>query len=367
MDQTKAINSILIIGPITNFHGQGYVTSLAKKCFVDNDYYVEVINTHSSKKRIYKALNNISIILKSFQKILLSRHHFKKVYFTPSRNKFSSLRDFILLLACKIYNLISKKKIYLVAHLHGSDLDVFLSSAGIYGKLLRYLYCSTLSKMIILSETHAGFALGKNFYNYQVINNPLNFNKKDWGKLQKKTYNKLIKISFISNPDSSKGLYESIIWLKENIIKNKWSFKIIGWSKDDFKKEYYHLNNEVLSEIFSNDNIKFMGSLYGNKKIKILEESDLFIFLSRYKSEAQPISVMEAIYSCNAILLSDFKMLKDFKIYKSVMYSHETNEDDILNIASDTNLLEESAGLLEYNHSVEKFNRTLLGCFNENK
>ena len=76
---------------------------------------------------------------------------------------------------------------------------------------------------------------------------------------------------------------------------------------------------------------------------------------------------MEAIYSRNAILLSNFKMLVDFNIYKSVMYSHETDEHDLLNMISNTNLLEESARLLEYNHSVERFNKTLIGCFNEDK
>jgi hypothetical protein len=366
MGQTKTLNTILMIGPLTNIHGQGYVTSLASRCFIDNGYYVEIIDTHSSKSA-FKVLNNISVILKSFQKILFSRNCFKKVYFTPSRNKFSSLRDFFLLLTCKISNLVGKQRIYLVAHLHGSDLDSFLLSNGIYGKFLRYLYHSELSKMIILSETHMNFALGEDFCSYQVINNPLEFNEKDWAKSSKLFKNEFIKISFISNPDSSKGLYESIMWIKENIKINKWSFKIIGWSKDDFKKEYGYIKTKSLNEILSNKDIIFMGSLYGNEKVKVLEESNLFIFLSRYKSEAQPIAVMEAIYSRNAILLSNFKMLVDFNIYKSVMYSHETDEHDLLNMISNTNLLEESARLLEYNHSVERFNKTLIGCFNEDK
>ena len=219
--------------------------------------------------------------------------------------------------------------------------------------------------MIILSDTHADFALGNNFFNYQVINNPLEFNKEQWNDLPKKTQCDSLKICFISNPDSSKGLYESIAWIKKNIRIKEWSFKIIGWSEDDFKKEYNYLNKKERNEVLYNSNIKFMGSLYGNEKIKILEESNLFIFLSRYKSEAQPISVMEAIYSRNAILLSDFKMLKDFKIYKSVMYSNKINEHDISNVISDIKLLEDSARLLEYNHSVKKFNQALMDCFNE--
>ena len=65
------------------------------------------------------------------------------------------------------------RKIKVFAHLHGSDLKEFLNDKNYYLKSLKKLYKKEIYQMIILSERHSEFALGKDYNNYKIISNPI--------------------------------------------------------------------------------------------------------------------------------------------------------------------------------------------------
>ncbi len=363
MGDAKKIKNILFIGPITNFHGQGFVTMQALTALKNSGYKVILIDTFSSH-HLYKVINNIFILIKIIINLIFNSRNISAIYFTPSRNISSSIRDFFILGISRFKLFLFKKELFIVSHLHGSDLYEFLNENNIYRKILKNLYHSQISKMIILSKSHSLYALGTEFNKYIIIDNPINMS--DFPvPVENKQVGKVLQISFVSNPDSTKGLLESINWIKNNIRNSLWKFNVIGWTKDDFFNTYSEYENRVIEDITADKNINFLGSLYGEDKFKILQSSNLFIFLSNYKSEAQPISVIEAIYFKNVVLLSDFKMLNDFSIYNSVLIdNNDIKEDKILNLINRTTILNDSLLKLKEIHSDITFNKKIVECFN---
>jgi hypothetical protein len=296
--------SILFIAPISGFHGQGKISKLVYS-ELKNKYNITLINTFSESNFFIKFLKNINIFLK----ILSYRSSsFDCIYITPSRNLFSSFRDFLVL-----FFFGSNNKI--IAHLHGSDFFDFLNQKGFYYKKLNKLYLKYIHKLIILSESHKIYALGESFSKYVVISNPCELNFSNYIK-----ENNFI-FSTISNPIKEKGLDEILKKIYSLKLNKKWTLNVIGWNKNDYKNLY----GDNLSLKDENGSINFLGRLDGEKKYEVLLKSNFFIFISRYKSEAQPLVILEAMLcKCN-ILINKFKMLDDFKIYKNVYFVDEIN------------------------------------------
>ncbi len=295
-------DKMLFIAPLTNYHGQGSVSNQAKKALQEN-FDLNIINTFTDG---FTILKHIIILFKTISKC----RNFHYIYFTPSRNFFSSLRDFFLLLFVR-------KKTFLVGHLHGSDLFNFLENKTPYHKCLFFLYKLKINKLIILSKSHSKYALGNEFKRYKIINNPLEINF-SYSKKLKSQISHEIKFCTISNPIKSKGLKKCIDYISDRFSNYNWTLDVIGWTKNDYEKVYQN------SSKFTN-RITFHARKDGKEKYEILFNSSYFIFLSYYKSEAQPIVLFEALLSGCKIIISDFKMLKDFKKYNNVYMDYEIN------------------------------------------
>ena len=297
---------MLFVAPLTRYHGQGSVSIHAKKT-LEIKYDLKIINSYVES---YSIFNHFVILLR----IILNCRKFKYIYFTPSRNFFSSTRDFLLLL-------IAKKDANIVGHLHGSDLFNFLNHRSVYHKYLFFLYRLKLNKLIILSESHSKYALGNEFDRYEIINNPLEI---DLSLSKETNTHELTEIKFctISNPIKSKGLERSINFISKRFNNHNWHLDVIGWTKNDYEKTY---NKEINPKLLNK--LTFHGRKDGYEKYKLLLNSSYFIFLSYYKSEAQPIVLFEALLSGCKIVVSDFKMLKDFKKYNNVYMDYEINTE----------------------------------------
>ena len=129
-------------------------------------------------------------------------------------------------------------------------------------------------------------------------------------------------------------------------------------------KQHENVKKEILDNIVEDTNITFHGPVFGKKKFNILQSSNFFIFLSKYASEAQPISILEAILFKNVVLVSDFKMLRDFSIYNSVLIDdNNISEKDLLNIVNNEEILKDSINLLKNTHSLANYRNMILESF----
>ena len=101
--------------------------------------------------------------------------------------------------------------------------------------------------------------------------------------------NKVLKIGFLSNCSSQKGIdifLDICFLLKANNIN--FSAKIAG---PIVNKKTLKLIN---SAIGMNNNISYLGSLYGEHKNQFYKEIDCFVFPTRYEHEAEPVVLYEA-------------------------------------------------------------------------
>ncbi len=69
-------------------------------------------------------------------------------------------------------------------------------------------------------------------------------------------------------------------------------------------------------KIKNNNHIVYLGKTFGEDKVILLQKSDIFVLPTYYKSEAFPISIIEAMACENAIVTTNYKYLPDVVSYK---------------------------------------------------
>lgn len=297
----KTIKKIFLVGPLLPpIHGQ----SLAFTRFVESVEASEkmVLNTNLEDKSkvgkifgIFKTLFSISI------KALFTEYDV--VYFTCSRSILGSIKDIVLI------NLVSLKGVKIINHLHGSDFYDFLyTSSKWYQKILFKSYEKVDTSIVLLESMKDQF---RDFESMRVEVVSNFYDKELDEKLVDKNRNK-INLVYLSNIMSSKGIFELIDAFKK--LSQKYddiSLSIAGGfigdeyiSTKDVEKKFY-------DKIGENEKVTYYGKTHGEDKVKLLQSSDIFVLPSYYKSEAFPISIIEAMVCENAIVTTNYKYLPD--------------------------------------------------------
>lgn len=270
--------------------------------------------------------NNKKILKNTFQ---LIRCKSDIIYFTPSQTRGGNLRDLIFLY------LIQWKKKKCIVHIHGGFYRQMLDkNCPIWQRRMNYHIIKSLAGGIVL-----GYSLRNIFEDLLpdekificpncVDNKFIASNIED--KLKYIANNQPLQILYLSNFIESKG-YKEVLKLahiaQEKNNKEKFIFHFAGafFSKEDenyFKKQSKGLNN-----------IKFHGIVSGQKKIDLLNQCHIFILLSRYPNEGQPISIIEAMGNGMAIITTDHAGIPEIASNKNG-YSCSKNNIDLPQIYS---------------------------------
>lgn len=99
-------------------------------------------------------------------------------------------------------------------------------------------------------------------------------------------------IAFLSNFIRSKGILDLIAALA--IVKqrgNKFGVTLIGKESDVTMSELI----EYIKILHLDGSVRHVGPLYDEQKFDALMKADLFVFPTRYKNEAQPLVIIEAM------------------------------------------------------------------------
>ena len=224
------------------------------------------------------------------------------------------LRDLPIFVIASIY----KSKI--ICHLVGSDIEEFVKGSSLLEKFLLKKFYSNISSWILLGDSMNKQVI-ESYKFLGIENNSKCFNQ---GKLtsyflrgfysneteqyiQDSLMNEKLlkfgsnlKISYMSNLMEDKGIVEfieSMIFLREETDINIEVFiagAIIENSSDRLKK--------ALKKASEKSYINFLGLVQGKEKWELLFETDIFILPSYYKTEALPLSLIEAMrFGCLCI------------------------------------------------------------------
>ncbi|MCG7489667.1 glycosyltransferase family 4 protein [Vibrio sp. Of14-4] len=298
----KKSKDILFVGPISPpVTGQSIAFStLLHELKISNK---DIINTNiDTRYSIFKAMIYILNIFKIIF-FLLSRNY-DVVYFTCSRSFMGSIKDVILINVCSLLG------VKLINHLHGSDFyDFVRSSSFFYRKILIKSYHKVHTSIVLLDVMVEQFRdfpsmnieVVTNFYDSEIDDK---FNKNNQDRFEN------IRLIYLSNIIATKGIFE--LMEAFNIICQKFDnvdLFIAGEFMSDEKMSADEVEKKFDILLESNVRIKYLRGVYGEDKIELLLNSDIFVLPSYYKSEAFPISIIEAMATKNAIVTSNYRYL----------------------------------------------------------
>lgn len=341
------MKKILLLGPILPpIHGQ----SLAFTRFIEeiDDKKKIIININNdSKSMLGKVLITFKTLSIIFIKSLFTKYDL--VYFTCSRSFLGSLKDLLLI------NLASLRGKKIINHLHGSDFyDLIENSPNWYKKILLYSYNKVDTSIVLLDSMKNEFNHFKNM-NIEVIPNFYDsiLDVKIEDKLDSK-----INLLYLSNIISSKGIFELINAFEYLSKKNENIYlNIAGGFISDNDMNMKEIEIKFRSLIKDNNRIKYFGKVFGEDKIKLLQKSDIFVLPTYYKSEAFPISIIEAMACGNVIVTTKYKYLPEVVTSKNGILVEPKSIDSL--VVAIENLFKNKANLKEIQKSnkIEAFNK----------
>lgn len=260
---------------------------------------------NSTKFKDNKILNTLYCLC-LLPVVFISRR-FDKVYFTCTRSYLGFLKDFQLLLLCKLFN----KKV--VNHLHGADFNNFYINSGKLKPLIKWSYSKVNSSIVLLPSMKSQFVSFPKM-NIEIVRNTY---PSEFEDVLVDLNAKNSQILYLSNLMESKGILIFMESIRE-ILKNHpvVVVKIAGAPMGDclassqeiklkFEKQYNNLKKSFPDRLF------YLGVIIGIEKQKILAESSIFVLPTFYQTEASPITIIEAMRFGNAIITTNHNYLSD--------------------------------------------------------
>lgn len=282
---------------ISQFPPPVHGLSVAVKTLYDNidkhKFTVEKINIAKNRNFLFNAL-----------KIIVSKADL--YYFTISQSLPGNLRDLIILF------LLRRKRF--VIHLHGGGFYSLLCKVSPLRRKLNYKYINNAAGVVVLSES-LKFNFDKIVPEDKIfvvgngIDSLFSYNSLD-EKLENIKRKEITDVLYLSNFIEAKGykrILEIALLEKRNILRGntqKFRFHFAGmFYKNVHKKEFFKfIEDNDLSDV-----VVFHGEVSGEEKKILFNKCDIFMLLTRYEKEGQPISIIEAMSCALTVIAANFK------------------------------------------------------------
>ena len=292
---------VLFFGPIPEpYTGQ----SISFKQVFEN-FNSKKILFNSTKFKNYKVLNSFYCLC--VLPFIFIFNKFDKIYFTCTRSKLGFIKDFQLLLLAQIF----KKKV--VNHLHGADLVSFYNNSFFLKGLIKWSYNNIDANIILLPSMKDQFSIFKTSKIYTVYN----CYSSDFENYELELSLKKKQVVFLSNLIFSKGIFVFLEAISKLLVKDKeLVIKIAGLPMGDefMTSKKVEVKFNEISQTLKNqfpDRYFYLGMVKGSDKEELLKESSVFILPTFYKTEAFPLTIIEAMYFGNAIITTNHNYLND--------------------------------------------------------
>lgn len=259
---------------------------------------VETLYTNIEKYEVEKInITNNKYFLINIVKILKSNAGL--FYFTISQTRGGNIRDLIIL---KILELKRKK---CLIHLHGGYYRRLVDeNMQKWQRKANYKAIEKTEGAIVLGES-----LRKIFFNMLpsnkifvvpncVDNQYMISSEKFEIKISKFKFDETIHVLYLSNFIKTKGYREVLELAKyekdryESGKKRKFNFDFAGNFFEESEKLYFE---NYIKKNKLEDYIIYHGVVDGIEKKELLEKCNVFVLLTQYPNEGQPISILEAM------------------------------------------------------------------------
>lgn len=240
--------------------------------------------------------------------IKLIRNKSELFYLTLSQSRMGNLRDLIVL------KVIRMKKSKCIVHLHG----------GYYRKMVdndlpkwqrnqNYKAISQVNKAIVLSDSLR--YIFKDMLPDERIFVVPNCVDDEYLSCEEKNHKHpdgKIHILYLSNFIESKG-YKDVLKmaLLEKNENRGYHFDFAGRFPNEVERKFFE---SYVRENELQDIVTYYGVVEGQRKKELLANNDIFVLLTRYPKEGQPISILEAMGNSLAIIATDFAAISDLVI-----------------------------------------------------
>lgn len=294
------------IGVIGQFpppiHGLSKALDTLYNSYLSEEFQFKKIDITNNKS----FLKNLFIIMKTNADLF---------YLTISQTKGGNFRDLIIL---KLLDIKGKK---CIIHLHGGYYRKLVDNDMSYlQRKLNYLLIKNLEGAIVLSESLKSIFSGmidknKIYVVTNCVDNEFLMSETDFKEKIKVTNQKQVKdVLYLSNFIRSKGYLEVLNLAKiekkhyERDGNRRFHFHFAGKFFDNKEKNFFL---EYIDKYNLHDYISYYGVVEGNSKKQLLKQCDIFILLTRYPNEGQPISILEAMANGMVVITTDHAGIPD--------------------------------------------------------
>lgn len=299
-------------------HGLSKAVDTLYNSNLAEEFELEKVDLRNNRK----FLNNLRVI---------SRSKADLFYFTISQTKGGNLRDLIIF---KLLELQHKK---CLIHLHGGYYRKLVDNdMSTWQSKINYKSVNKIDGAIVLGPSlksiYQGMLLDEKIFIVPncVDDEFLMSNEEFEGKLEILINKKVLHVLYLSNFIKTKG-YPEVLELarleKERISageKKRFHFDFAGKFFRDEDKCFFE---GFIREHKLEDIVTYHGIVGGNEKKALLKKSDVFILLTRYPNEGQPISLLEAMVNGMLIITTDHAGIPD--LVQDGFNGIVSNSDDV--------------------------------------
>jgi glycosyltransferase involved in cell wall biosynthesis len=300
------MGTILVIAPLPPpITGQSVACEALIHDLIARGYAVDVINLAKSSFLMRGNLTKRIIdIIKLSIKVLRAKSKSDLVYLTPSQSVLGNIKDLLVLL------LLGKNlREVTFLHLHGGvGMRRLLSRENVFLKMLNQKIICDVAGAIVLGDTfsdiydgiidRAKISVVKNFAPVEAFASVACVQEKTARVIEKENP---IRVLFLSNLLRGKGYLEIIdaIQLLPEYIVEKFHFDFAG------EFESIEAGAEFLRHLERLRSVCYHGIVRGEKKSKLLAQSNILVLPTYYAYEGQPICILEAYASGCAVITTN--------------------------------------------------------------
>jgi len=257
-------------------------------------YYITIKSSNTIGDIGKINFKKIYLVIELYFRVLWALLVFRpnKIYFTASVRSVAFYRDVLLSTLFKIYGFFTNVHVYY--HYHTKGVNNFVSSSKKNLFLTRF-FLKNVNLILLSPLLKDDFNKVKTFNKIFYLPNAVDslIKKEDFDSYIKRKYHQVptVNILYLSNMIKSKGYFDVLQLVKLYENKNIHFHFAGAWQKKEDEIEFFN----YIREYELDDMVTFHGFINGEEKDSLLRMSHIFMFPTRYKNEAFPLAILEAM------------------------------------------------------------------------